>query len=382
MKINYKNIILATAFFALGFISHYFFLTPQHVEQGKDFTLFWDVWKKMEKKYPFTEPSSKEKEYSAIEGLVKSYGDDHSIFFPPKPSKQFLEDVSGHFGGAGMEVAMNHGFLQVIAPLKNSPAEKAGFLPGDIVTHIAGVKTYGKNLNDLISEIRGKIGTSVEITVVRLENEKPILLKLIRGEVIVPVLDNRIIDDNFIISLYNFNQYSKDDFKKAIEKFKKSKKKHLILDLRNNPGGYLNSAIDILSYFFDQGIILVKEDFGDSGKKQSIHRSKGFDILKDYDYDIKVLVNQGSASASEIVAGALKDYKKAIIIGEQTYGKGSVQELINLNENTSLKVTVAKWLTPLNHQISKIGIKPDVFIENINSLKENDLFDRVINDKK
>ena len=380
MKINYNNIIIALVFFVVGYISHTFIFSP-HLEQEEDFSLFWSVWETMEKKYPFEEPADKEKQYEAIKGLVKSYGDDYSTFFPPEPSKQFLEDTTGHFGGAGMEVVIREGFLQVIAPLKDSPAEKAGFFAGDIITHIEGVETYGRNLNDLISDIRGEIGTSIEMTIVRFGFKEPIVLTLVRGEVIIPVLDTIVIDDSFIISLYNFNQNSEDNFKQAIKEFRNSKKKHLILDLRNNPGGYLNSAIDILSYFFDQGTVLVRENFGDSGKKQEVLRSKGFNVLDGYNYRMTVLVNQGSASASEIVAGALQDHEKALIVGEQTYGKGSVQELVDLNEETSLKVTTARWLTPENHQISKIGITPDIFIDEMNSIKEDVLLNKIINIK-
>ncbi len=368
-KIKNKHILIiitAVIFFIVGYSTQDLIHKKDIQEKTpnqESFTLFWDVWNILENKYPFKEPSESEKRYDAIKGLVASYNDDYSVFFTPKNSKQFRETVTGKFGGAGMEIAKYKGYLIVISPLKDSPAEKAGFLPGDIITSIGDLDTYNVDMNELISIIRGKPGTVVKMTVVRDGEESPIKLALTRDIIKIPVLDTKVIDDVFIISLYNFNQESENDFNKAIIEFKESGLKNLILDLRNNPGGYMSSSIDIASYFIDQGNVVVREDFGDSGKKQVIHRSKGFDLLKGIDYKLAVLINRGSASASEIVAGALQDNGKAIIVGEKSFGKGSVQELINLSEGTSLKVTIAKWLTPRGNQISKKGIIPDFNID-------------------
>ncbi len=378
MKKNNYNIIAlfgAIVFFAFGYFTHGVLIknnTPKSIDQNK-FSLFWNVWNDLEEKYPFKEPLESEKIYGAINGLVESYHDDYSTFFPPESAKLFQDTVTGTFGGAGMEVSISEGYLYVIAPLKNSPAEVAGVLAGDIIIKIDGKDISGKSMDDILDLIRGEIGTEVKVTIIRAENNKPIDITITRDIVKIPILDTKSIDNYFIVSLYNFNLDSQKAFKNALKKFKDSKLKHLVIDVRNNPGGFLTSAIDISSYFLEQGKIIVIEDFGDSGKSQKIHRSKGFDLLKDVDFDITVLSNKGSASASEILIGSLQDNKKGFIVGETSYGKGSVQELINLDQNTSLKITTAKWLTPNKHQISKKGIQPDFNIENINNINLSEI---------
>jgi carboxyl-terminal processing protease len=375
-KKNINIILVAISFFILGFYISLYFKKDNNTE--KQFSLFWKVWNVMEEKYPFEEPNYDEKMYDAINGLVASYHDEHSVFFPPKYSKQFQEEVDGEFGGAGMEITMKEGYLFVIAPLKNSPAEKAGVKAGDIITHIEGVEVYKQDIFELINLIRGEVGSVLNITVVRLSKQETINLTITRDIIKIPVLDTENIDDVFIISLYNFNEDSMSEFRVALEEFKASKKKYLLLDLRNNPGGYLSEAINLLSYFLNQGEILVRENYGDVRKEEKIDRSKGFGLIKDIDFKLGVLINRGSASASEIVAGALQDSNKALIIGETSYGKGSVQELINLDEKTSLKVTVARWLTPNKKQISKKGIEPDVLIDNIFEKKDEEIISESI----
>jgi len=373
-----KIFIIAGIFFILGFLvsqSLFQIKKPQNFDEHS-FQLFWRVWNLLEEKYPFEKPKSIDKTYGAIEGLIASYHDDYSHFFPPKSSKQFTEDIHGEFGGIGVEIAQRQGFLIAIAPLKDSPAEKAGMLAGDIITHIEGENIYGKEIDDIISKIRGKIGTIVTVTVARADkdgNLKTIKLKIKREIIKVPVLDTQEIEDVFVISLYNFNENSAEDFKKAIKKFKKSKTQKLLIDLRNNPGGYLNQAIDMLSYFLPKNDLLVEESFGASNKEKKLHRSKGFQGLTGKKYIMAVLINKGSASASEIFAGALQDYKKATIIGETSYGKGSVQEFIDLDYGTSIKITVAKWLTPKGHQISKKGIVPDIPFKNLEDMSLKDI---------
>lgn len=367
-KIKNKYILIITAiiFFVIGYFIQDVISKKSNADNpnNEDFALFWDVWETLEEKYPFTEPMESDKRYDAIKGLVASYKDDYSVFFTPEDSQQFKENVVGKFGGAGMEIANHKGYLVVVAPLKDSPAEKAGFLPGDIITHIEDVESYGHGINELISLIRGDVGTKVTMTIVRVGEEDPIKLTLTRGIIKIPILDTEIVNDVFIISLYNFNQNSEKDFEKAIVEFKKSELNYLILDLRNNPGGYMSSSIDIASYFIEQGNVILREDLGDSSKEQRVHRSKGFNLLDNTNYNLAVLINKGSASASEIVAGALQDHNKALIIGERSFGKGSVQELITLDEETSLKVTIAKWMTPDSNYISKKGVSPDFEVEN------------------
>ncbi len=367
-KKNISIFLVAFVFFFFGMIISQSFFS----QKGNKNSLFSEVEEIMEEKYPFEEPTDDEKVYASIEGLVASYHDPHSAFFPPQYSRQFNDDISGEFAGAGMEITMQDSFLVVISPLKDSPAERAGVRAGDIILTIEGEETYGKNLIDLINLMRGKKGTELHIGVKHPGEKKIDNLVITRDIIKIPVLKTDERDEAFIISLYNFNNHAIDEFSAALESFKKSGKKYLLIDLRNNPGGFLTEAIDFLSYFFDENTVLLKEDFGDTGKEELSHTSRGFDLLKGED-EIKVgiLINRGSASASEIVAGAFQDYKRGVVIGEKSYGKGSVQEYIQLPQDTSLKVTVSRWLTPHGNQISKKGILPDVIIENMDD-KSND----------
>lgn len=378
--ISWHNILLAIIFFvggyiSFGFINEYVSSRPE----AKDMSLFWEVWNTMEEKYPFDEPNNQEKIYGAIEGLVKSYGDDYSSFLPPVRSEFFNQTITGEFGGAGMEIGVREGFLVVISPLKNSPAEKAGILPNDIITHVDDVDISGDSLDEAISRIRGKIGTSVTLTLLRRGESEALEISLTREEVHIPIIETEIIENVFIIHLYNFNEASDTAFKDALEKFKKSGKKQLLIDLRNNPGGYLDAAVAISSYFLPQGTVIVREQHGEDKDDQITYRSKGYKLLDNHQYETMVLINGGSASASEILAGALSENDAALVVGEQSYGKGSVQELLRLPQGTSLKVTVAKWLTPLGNQISKVGIEPDVKIpvREVETERDIQLYDAV-----
>ncbi len=367
-KNNYNIIIIAILFFAFG----YFLQTktsqaiPKDVDKDK-FLLFWNVWETLEKKYPFEEPAESDKRYQAIRGLVSAYEDPYSSFFPPETSKLFKESVVGKFAGIGVEITIREGFLMVIAPLKNSPADIAGIKAGDVISKIDGIKVENQSMDELTTLIRGEVATDVVISVLRVGEEAELDITVTRDIINVPVLDTEIIDGVFILSLYNFNQDSEDQFDQALKDFKNSGKKYLLINLYNNPGGFLSSSVDISSYFVEQGKVIVTESFGDSGKEDRVHRSKGFGLLKGLDYELGVLINKGSASASEIVAGALQDHEKAIIIGEKSYGKGSIQEVVDLEQDTSLRVTVGKWLTPNGEHISKQGILPDQEIDQMDN---------------
>jgi carboxyl-terminal processing protease len=361
---SWHNIILALVFFALGYFS---FAQIQSIRyqsvDEKDLGLFWTVWGTIDEKYPFSEPSDQDKIYGAIAGLVEAYNDDYSAFLPPVSSEFFNQTISGEFGGIGAEIGVDNGLLTVISPLKDSPSEKGGLQPGDIITHVNSIDIAGDTLDESISRIRGEIGTEVVLTIVRPENLETLDITIIRDIVHIPVLDTEIIDEVFVIHLYNFNESSEDAFKEALVSFKEGGYSKLLIDVRNNPGGYLTSAVDIASYFLPQGNIVLREQTGVEEEDEIIYRSSGYDLLEGKDITIKVLTNKGSASASEILAGALHDQGYAQIVGERSYGKGSVQELIDLPQNTSVKITVAKWLTPNKAQISGVGIEPDVIIE-------------------
>lgn len=329
------------------------------VSENKDLNQFWKVWKLLNDKYPFKEkiPSDSDRIYGAIGGMVNSFNDPYTMFFPPKEAKLFADEVKGEFSGVGMEIAQKDGLLTVVSPLKDSPAEKAGVLPGDIIVKINGTSTENINVDDAISQIRGKVGTTVKITVVRKEKSELIDITITRATIAIPIIDTKTVDGVFIINLYSFSENSTKLFTEALQKFKDSGLKKLVIDLRNNPGGYLDAAVDIGSYFIPQGKIIVRENQGE-GNPELVYRSHGTDMVLPSGLKIVVLVNGGSASASEILAGALAEHGVAQIVGTQSFGKGSVQELIPLSDGSSVKITVAKWLTPNGVSISEKGITP------------------------
>ena len=331
--------------------------------QQEDLELFWRVWNTLEAKYPFEEPSTRNKFYSAIEGLASSYGDDYTTFLAPQEATFFNETVTGEFGGIGAEVNLVKGLLVIVAPLEGSPAQQAGLRAGDIVVKVDDAEVTGKTLTQAIGLIRGSIGTEVSLSILREKKAGLQEITVTRGTVTVPTIDTEIIDETFILSLYNFNELSRKEFNKAITEFEDSQLKNLVIDLRNNPGGYLDAANDIASYFLPQGKVIVREDFGKSQKEEVVYRSVGHTLLSTTEFKTVVLVNYGSASASEIVAAALSDHNVATVVGEKTFGKGSVQELIQLPGDTAMKVTIAKWLTPEGTVIDKEGITPDIVIE-------------------
>lgn len=361
-----RTIIFAIIFFTLGIAVQRYVPVARglsETEQQYDLSLFWKVWNLMESKYPFEAPTDQERLYGAIEGLVDSYNDDYTVFLPPTESKNFENTISGSFGGIGVEIEIIDGLLTVVAPLENSPAQKAGVKSGDVIVEVDKTKLDGLSFNETLQRIRGKVGTKVTLTIVRSGVDEKIDIPITRDIVKIPVTKTETIDDVFIIHLYNFNEESTQYFKDAINEFEKSGKKKLILDLRNNPGGFLSSAIDVASYFIPQGKTIVKEDFGRDDKPNVKYRSVGHKNISSKKINMIILVNKGSASASEIVAGALQEHKIATVIGETSFGKGSVQELIKLPGETSLKVTIAHWLTPNGNQITGKGVIPDIIVK-------------------
>lgn len=305
-----------------------------------------------------TLPTDKELEYGMIQGYVASYKDPYTIFFPPKEAKSFAENVQGSFGGVGMNVGMKEGSIVIIAPLKDSPAMKAGIKAGDIVTAVDGKNMIGVNSDEAVNLIRGEIGTDVKITVIHPQSKTTTDITIKRAEIKIPTIDTEKNNGVFIIHLYNFSAESPELFRKALNEFIGTNYKYLVIDLRGNPGGYLDASVAMASYFLKDGQVVVSEK---QGKNETVlnHRSQGLSGVP-AGTKVVVLVDGGSASASEILAGALKDQGVAKIVGEKTFGKGSVQELVNFADGSSLKVTIAKWFTPNGVNISESGIKPDV----------------------
>lgn len=331
--------------------------------QNKDFTQFWNVWKLLDDKYPFKDkvPTSEERIQGAIAGMVASFKDPYTTFFPPQQAKLFADEVKGEFGGVGMEVGVKDGIITVIAPLKNSPADKAGIKAGDFITKIDDKSTESLPIDEVISMIRGKVGTNVKITVVRKDTPGFLTFNIVRDVINIPIIDTRKEGDVFVINFYSFSENSAKLFNDAMNSFVASGSKKLIIDLRNNPGGFLDAAIDIGSDFIPQGKTIVRENSG-NGQPETVYRSSGTELKLPNNLKIKVLVNNGSASASEILAGALSEHGVADIIGTQTFGKGSVQELIPLPDGSSVKITVAKWFTPNGVSISEKGITPKYIV--------------------
>ena len=355
--------------------------TPTEIRSNADFEPFWKVWSIINSKYPNPEETSnQDKVWGAIEGLTSSLNDPYTEFFPPQESKQFMEQINGEFSGVGMEVGMKDNILTVIAPLKNSPADRAGIRPGDKILKIDSKVTTDMKVDEAVKLIKGKPGTKITLTLYRQGEDQPFDVTLVREVITIPTIESISRNDGIqILNIYNFGSGVTDEFKKEIVDFNNSGKNKLIIDLRNNPGGFLDAAVEIASYFLPQGDIIVKEDYG-SNREQDIYRSRGYNSVAK-DVKIVILVDGGSASASEILAGALSEHKLATLIGEQTYGKGSVQELVPVTDDTSLKITVAKWLTPNGISISLKGLAPDIKVsitkEDIENKKDPQL-DRAI----
>jgi carboxyl-terminal processing protease len=335
-------------------------------DSAANFTDFWKVWNVLNSQYVITHasstmPTTQDKMWGAIEGLTASYGDPYTVFFPPQQAKDFQDNITGSFGGIGLELGEDSsGDLEVIAPLKGTPAATAGFLPGDLIAAINGTSTQGVSSDDAVDLIRGPVGTYVTLTIVRGGKEQDI--KVERETIQVPEIDYGLNRTNgvYTIALYEFTENSAQLFQTAFDAFKASGSKYLVLDLRNNPGGYLDNAVTIASHFLPKGETIVTEDY-EGHQPNDVLTSTGTDDLP-AGTKVVVLMNQGSASASEILAGALKDNHVATLIGTRSFGKGSVQTLINI-DGGSLKITIARWLTPAGINIMGNGITPDIDVE-------------------
>lgn len=326
---------------------------------AEQFAPFWKAWQALdEKSLANASTTLSDKIWGSIEGLASSYGDPYTVFFPPQESKLFQENIAGNFGGVGMEIGMKDGQLTVVAPIKGSPAAAAGVKTGDAILAINGTSTADMSVDRAVSYIRGPKGTTVKITFKPIGSTKTVDRSIVRDTINIPTLDTSTKDtDIFVIKLHSFTAQASELFRNALREFILSGRHKLILDLRGNPGGYLESSWDIASFFLPMGKVIVVEDFGDN-REPRFYRSKGYNIF-DGKLAMKILVDAGSASASEILAGALQEQGVAELVGVKTFGKGSVQELVQITDDTSLKVTIARWLTPLGHNLSHDGLVPN-----------------------
>lgn len=341
-------------------------LAPEGVNiKNEQLEPFWKVWGIINDKYvEATTTDTQKRIWGAIAGLASSQGDPYTVFFPPEESKSFKSDISGNFEGVGMEIAIKDKFLTVVTPIKNSPAEKAGVKAGDKIIKIDDKVVADQPVDQAVKLIRGARGTKVKIVFMREGVTGPIEKSIVRDVIDIPTIETEVKSDIFIIKLFSFTSQSPNLFRDALREFLQSGKNKLIIDLRGNPGGYLDAAWDIASWFLPAGKVIVTEDFGGKGENR-VFRSKGYDVMNTYftgGYKVVVLVDGGSASAAEILAGALQEQGVAKLVGTKTFGKGSVQELIEITPETSLKVTVARWLTPSGHNLSHDGLNPDFVV--------------------
>jgi len=342
--------------------------------ENVDFSPVWKAWGVIDDKFvpasvasttviaTSTADINQERVWGLIAGLAASLNDPYTYFLPPAENEDFNEEMSGRFEGVGMEIANRDKVLTVVTPLKGTPAERAGIRSGDKILQIDGVDASNMEVNAAIKKIRGPKGTQVVLLIARESWTEPREIKVTRDIINVPVITTTVREDGvYVIALSTFTANSQALFRDALREFIKSGKSKLVLDLRGNPGGYLEAAVDMASWFLPSGAVVVTEDYaGNAGN--IVHRSRGYDIFNE-NLRMVVLVDRGSASASEILADALHFHKKAQLVGTNTFGKGSVQELVEITPGTSLKITVARWLGPSGRQIPLEGIKPDVEVK-------------------
>ena len=329
------------------------------LEKDPNFKTLWELWKLVKERYAGLEVDNVKLFEGAKKGLMEALGDDYSVFMDQEESSEFLDEMSGQFEGIGAEISIKNKNLTIVAPLADMPAETAGIKVGDIILEIDELDTKGITLNKAVSLIKGEKGTPVVLKV-RHKSGIEEDITVIRGLVTYASLTYEIKDNNIgYIRMIRFNDDASSLFKGAIDNFLENNVSGIVLDLRNNPGGYMSAAVDIAGYWTGSEIVVI-EKFKDNSKIQN-HISQQESVLANI--PTVVLVNEGSASASEIVAGALQDYDLATIVGQKTFGKGSVQELRSLSDGSYVKLTIAKWYTPQENSIDGEGIDPDLIVE-------------------
>ena len=351
-KIQIYLIIFCTQFLFLEKVN------SAEIDIYKKIDLFGEVLEKINKEY-VDEINQSESMDSAINGLLQSL-DPYSSYMSPEIFEEMQTETSGEFGGLGIEVSMEAGVVKVITPIDDTPASKAGLKAGDYIVKINDIQVQGKSLSEAVDLMRGPVGSGIELTVRRRGAKKALTFNVVREIIEVQSVKSELLENNIgYLRLTSFNDNSSQQIKKQIKKLKKNKNLNsYILDLRNNPGGLLSQAIKISDFFLENGEIVSTKS-----RKKSENRkwfAKKGDILDGK--TLLVLINYGSASASEIVAGALKDHKRAILVGENSYGKGSVQSIIPLKNKGAIRLTVAKYYLPSGKSISEVGVRPDIEI--------------------
>lgn len=323
-----------------------------------DFRQFWEVWNLIKDIYVDQPVSEKDLYYGALQGIVTSLEDPYSTFFSPKAADEFTQDLDGKFFGIGAEIGIKDERIVIVAPLAESPAEKAGLLAGDIIIAVDEAPTVAWTISEAVFNIRGEEGTPVTLTVSREGVEELFEITIVRGVIKIDSVEWEIRDDNIaVINIFMFNDDTTVLFQQAVQEILTEDVSGVIIDVRNNPGGLLTEAINIAGFWID-GETVVVEKIGDQERPFRAHGAPRLAGLPTV-----ILVNGGSASGSEILAGALQDFGSATVIGETTFGKGSVQEYHEFPDGSALKLTTAKWLTPKGRSISEVGIEPDLVVE-------------------
>ncbi|MAF25187.1 peptidase S41 [bacterium] len=332
---------------------------PEFLADDVEFDLFWQAWQHVKDFYVDDDIPDTQLLYGAITGLINSLDDPYSNFLNPEVAEDFAEELSGRFEGIGAEISIKNNQLVVIAPLPDSPAQNAGLQPGDAIVLIDEEETFNISLFEAVQKIRGPQGTSVILTVVREGADEPIEISIKRSKIVVSsVTWEQLPNDIVHIKLRYFNDRGSNVFGALAKEVRATNPAGIVLDVRNNPGGFLNVAVDVAGLWLGDELV-VSERSRDGVNKE--HRSDRFAAL--IGIPTVVLINEGSASASEIVAGALQDHEQATIVGEQSFGKGSVQDLRAFKGGSAIKLTIAEWLTPLGRSINDEGISPDIEIE-------------------
>lgn len=330
-------------------------------EVAADFSVFWQAWNKIQEYHlRADEFSAQDMIYGAIKGLAENLGDAHTTFFSAEEAVQFQEGLSGEFGGIGAELETRNRQIMVIAPLKNTPAERAGLLPRDIIIRAGDIELLGKTVQEAVKIIRGEPGTVIKLIVSREGIAGTKEIEITREVIILPIVEWELKDDNIAyIQIMNFGQNAPFAFRRVAREIIDRNPRAIILDLRNNPGGYLETAVNLAGWFIERGEVVVKERY--ATRQDRVFYSHGNAELENF--PLIILVNKGTASAAEIMAGAIRDVNGTRLIGETTFGKGTVQTLEELKDGSVLKITVAHWVTPGGHIIEGEGLSPDIIIE-------------------
>jgi len=334
-----------------------------------DLDVFWETWNLLEMNFLNPEKmNALEQVHGAAKGMVASLGDPYTIFMTPEETADFEESISGEFEGIGAEIAIKNDRLTIVSPLRDSPAELAGIRAGDVITEIDGESAFGISIESAVTKIRGPRGEKVVLTIFREGAKKPLEITVVRDTIVIEAIEWEMKDDVAVITISQFGTDSVAEFHEAVEEILLQNPRGVIVDLRNNGGGLLDACLKIATEFFDEKVIVKTRGrkFGDSGDLMS-GRDGAFVKIP-----LVVLVNRGSASASEIFAGAVQDHGRGVVLGEKTFGKGSVQNVIPLSDGSSLKVTIAEWLTPNGRSIHDEGIEPHEEVEMTEEDFEND----------